>query len=196
MIMNLALTRARQLLVLIGALLKRILCCECLRRRRASRVECETLSSVNVVQDANRRYKHVVQKDWNSWDDTPETVEEHIERYREQLVAPASPSEPPPEEQIDYFRDMAPTIVAQQKICIANEQDNGGSQDGRFNRLTAKIDIPVVDGLDDWEEDTDGQGRDGWDDADENTTKQLIRQTRKELRQQRQQQQQHRNHYK
>ncbi|XP_055531016.1 receptor-binding cancer antigen expressed on SiSo cells [Wyeomyia smithii] len=193
MITNLVVTRIRHLLVLIGALLKRILCC-CSRRRRLSNVESETLNSVNVVQDVNRIYKNFAEKDWNSWDGTPATVEEHIERYREQLVAPVTPSEPPIEEQIDFFRDMAPTIVAQQKICIATERDDNGGLEGRFNRLTAKIDIPVVDGLADWDDDTEGHGRHGWDDADENTTKQLIRQTRKEQRQQRQQQHQYRNH--
>ena len=137
-----------------------------------------------------------MEKDWNSWDDTPATVEEHIERYREKLVAPVSPSEPPPEEQIDFFQDMAPKIVTQTKICIAPGAGEE-SQSSQFARLTASnIDIPVGDGLDDWEEDEDGgRGGAGWDDADENTTKQLIRETRKELRHQRQQQARNHHHY-
>lgn len=122
-----------------------------------------------------------MEKDWNSWDDTPATVEEHIERYREQLATSPPAKEPPPEEQMDFFQDMAPTIITQQKICIAEEQNDDPA---RFSRLTATIDIPVVDGLADWNE---VETRAGWDDADENTTKQLIRETRKELRQQRQQ---------
>lgn len=138
-----------------------------------------------------------MEKDWNSWDDTPATVEEHIERYREKLVAPVSPPEPPPEEQIDFFQDMAPKIVTQTKICIASEGEGGGGQ-SQFARLTASnVDIPIGDGLDDWEDEEGGGGRGaGWDDADENTTKQLIRETRKELRHQRQQQARgHHQHY-
>lgn len=135
--------------------------------------------------------QNVVEKDWNSWDDSPSTVEEHIERYREQLAAPPPPREPPPEEQMDFFEDMAPKTFSQPKICIAEDrpQDGNGSQ---FARLTAQIDIPVEDGLTDWNDDGP---RAGWDDADENTTKQLIRETRKELRQQRQQQQHQQQHH-
>ncbi|XP_055614163.1 uncharacterized protein LOC129760538 [Uranotaenia lowii] len=190
MFTNLLVTRIRHLLVTIGALLKRVLCC-CSRRRKASTSECEALSSVDVVRDVNsHKYKNIVEKDWNSWDDSPATVEEHIERYREQLAAPPAPREPAPEEQIDFFQDMAPQIVTQQKICIAGEDESGGRPE--FSRLTAQIDIPVVDGLADWDEEG---AQAGWDDADEGTTKQLIRETKKELRQQQRQQHQ-RSHYK
>ncbi|XP_065092449.1 uncharacterized protein LOC135713293 [Ochlerotatus camptorhynchus] len=188
MITNLVMTRLRHLLVTVAALLKRILCC-CSRRRKASTSESggggdAMLSSVDVVRDsAASRYKNVVEKDWNSWDDSPSTVEEHIERYREQLVAPPPPKEPPPEEQMDFFQDMAPKTFSQQMVCIA--EDGPGDGGAQFSRLTAQIDIPVEDGLTDWNDDGP---RAGWDDADENTTKQLIRETRKELRQQRQQQ--------
>lgn len=194
MITNLVMTRLRHLLVTVAALIKRILCC-CFRRRKAS--TCESggdamLSSVDVVRNsAGSRYKNVIEKDWNSWDDSPSTVQEHIERYREQLAAPPPPKEPPPEEQIDFFQDMTPKTFSQPIVCIAEDgpAEGGG---GQFSRLTAQIDIPVEDGLTDWND--DGQ-RAGWDDADENTTKQLIRETRKELRQQRQQQQQQHLHH-
>lgn len=199
MITNLVMTRLRHLLVTVAALLKRILCC-CSRRRKGSTSDGAgagdaALSSVDVVRDSGTRFKNVVEKDWNSWDDSPSTVEEHIERYREQLAAPPPPREPPPEEQIDFFEDMAPKTFSQPKLFIAEDRplDGSGSQ---FSRLTAQIDIPVEDGLTDWNDDGT---RAGWDDADENTTKQLIRETRKELRQQRQMQhhqQQHRGYYK
>ncbi|EDS27212.1 conserved hypothetical protein [Culex quinquefasciatus] len=197
MLSQLVMTRVRHLLLTIVALFKKLLCCFSRRRRPSSAGAGPgdaQLSSVNVVRDS-ARYKNVVEKDWNSWDDTPATVEEHIERYREKLVAPVSPPEPPPEEQIDFFQDMAPKIVTQTKICIASEGEGGQSQ---FARLTASnVDIPIGDGLDDWEDEEGGGGRGaGWDDADENTTKQLIRETRKELRHQRQQQARgHHQHY-
>jgi hypothetical protein len=31
------------------------------------------------------------ERDWNSWDDKPRTVEEHIEQYRENLVKTKEP---------------------------------------------------------------------------------------------------------
>lgn len=190
MITNLIVTRIRHLLLTIAALFKKVLCCFS-RRRKASTSECEVLNSVDVVRDVDRgRFKNVVEKDWNSWDDSPATVEEHIERYREQLAAPVPPKEPPPEEQIDFFQDMTPQVITQQKICIAEEDTT--TDPAQFSRLQAKIDIPVEDNLTDWNDDDQ---RPGWDDADENTTKQLIRETRKELRQQRQQQQHHNRAY-
>lgn len=143
-------------------------------------------TTVWVVCDSVLFVQNVVEKDWNSWDDSPSTVEEHIERYREQLVAPPPPKEPPPEEQMDFFQDMAPKTFSQPIVCIA--EDGPADGEAQFSRLTAQIDIPLEDGLTDWNDDGP---RAGWDDADENTTKQLIRETRKELRQQRQQQQHH-----
>ncbi|XP_052900774.1 receptor-binding cancer antigen expressed on SiSo cells [Anopheles moucheti] len=177
MITELVMNRIRQLLLAIVGVLKRAMCCFS-RRRKLSAGECEVLSTVSVDRypNAGRHGKNVPEKDWNSWDDSPKTVEEHIERYRETLAQPPSPTEPQPE--MDYFQDMAPQISSQPKICIATE-----TEPSDFSRLVAKIDIPVVNELEDWNE----GDRNGWDDADETTTKQLIRETRKELRAQRHQ---------
>uniref|UniRef100_A0A182ITG0 Receptor-binding cancer antigen expressed on SiSo cells n=1 Tax=Anopheles atroparvus TaxID=41427 RepID=A0A182ITG0_ANOAO len=172
MITELVMNRIRQLFLALIGVLKRAMCCFS-RRRKMSLSECEVLSSVSIDRDQSR-LKHVPEKDWNSWDDSPKTVEEHIERYRETLAQPSSPVEPQAE--LDYFQDMAPQILSQPKICIATE-----TEPSDFSRLTAKIDIPVVNELEDWNE----GDRHGWDDADETTTKQLIRDTRKELRAQR-----------
>uniref|UniRef100_A0A182UBV6 Estrogen receptor binding site associated antigen 9 n=1 Tax=Anopheles melas TaxID=34690 RepID=A0A182UBV6_9DIPT len=184
MITELVMNRIRQLLLAIVGVLKRAMCCFA-RRRKLSASECEVLSAVSVDRyPAGGRTtaggKNVPEKDWNSWDDSPRTVEEHIERYRETLAQPPSPTEPQPE--VDYFQDMAPQISSQPKVCIATE-----TEPTDFSRLVAKIDIPVVNELEDWNE---GE-RSGWDDADETTTKQLIRETRKELRAQRHQQNRH-----
>lgn len=43
-----------------------------------------------------------MERDWNSWDDKPRTVEEHIEQYRENLVKPKEP-EVIVEETVDLF---------------------------------------------------------------------------------------------
>ncbi|XP_035920053.1 receptor-binding cancer antigen expressed on SiSo cells [Anopheles stephensi] len=182
MFTELVMNRIRQLLLAIVGVLKRAMCCFS-RRRKLSASECEVLNTVSVDRypgggrGAGGQGKNVPEKDWNSWDDSPKTVEEHIERYRETLAQPPSPSEPQPE--VDYFQDMAPQISSQPKICIANETEPPSD----FSRLVAKIDIPVVNELEDWNE----GDRNGWDDADETTTKQLIRETRKELRAQRHQ---------
>lgn len=44
-----------------------------------------------------------MERDWNSWDDKPRTVEEHIEQYRENLVKPKEPEPVDPVETIDIF---------------------------------------------------------------------------------------------
>ncbi|XP_052861692.1 uncharacterized protein LOC128268599 [Anopheles cruzii] len=173
---ELVMNRIRQLFLTLIGVLKRAMCCFS-RRRKLSHGECEVLSSISIDRSAvgDVRSKHVSEKDWNSWDDAPSTVEEHIERYRETLAQPQHPAESPVE--VDYFQGMAPQILRQPKICIAED-----SQPRDFSRLTANIDIPVVNELEDWNE----GNQTGWDDADESTTKQLIRETRKELRAQRQ----------
>lgn len=42
-------------------------------------------------------------RDWNSWDDGPRTIEEHIEVYRENLVKSKEPEPVPEVENIDLF---------------------------------------------------------------------------------------------
>lgn len=42
-------------------------------------------------------------RDWNSWDDKPRTIEEHIEMYRENLVKIQEPEPVPEVEKIDLF---------------------------------------------------------------------------------------------
>jgi estrogen receptor-binding fragment-associated gene 9 protein len=44
-----------------------------------------------------------MERDWNSWDEQPRTIEEHIEKYRENLVKPKEPETPNEEESIDLF---------------------------------------------------------------------------------------------
>lgn len=41
-------------------------------------------------------------RDWNSWDDSPRTVDEHIEQYRQKLVQP--PATDKQEPAIDFFQ--------------------------------------------------------------------------------------------
>lgn len=42
------------------------------------------------------------ERDWNSWDESPRTVDEHIEQYRQKLVQPsdAAAAEAP----VDFFQ--------------------------------------------------------------------------------------------
>lgn len=44
-----------------------------------------------------------LERDWNSWDDKPRTVGEHIEVYRESLVKAREPEPDDEIEKIDLF---------------------------------------------------------------------------------------------
>lgn len=94
----------------------------------------------------------VVERDWNSWDDSPRTVSEHIQVYRENLVKPAEPEPVDEVEQLDLFAELQPQIVKQQKFYL-NQGGVNNQENSNFSRLTAGVDaeIPIsvssVDGL-------------------------------------------------
>jgi hypothetical protein len=44
-----------------------------------------------------------MERDWNSWDDQPRTIEEHIEVYRENLVKTKEPEVVDVVENVDLF---------------------------------------------------------------------------------------------
>ncbi|CAO1389834.1 unnamed protein product [Diamesa serratosioi] len=159
----------------------------CLGRKRSISGEFDQLTTVNVVNESPSYAKksNVQERDWNSWDNKPRTVEEYIENYRENLVKPKTPPPIDPVQKMDLFADMAPTIIKQKKLFLKGEQDN----EVNFSRLeaTAVAEIPITNELEDWEDDV---RQVGWDEIDDNNTKQLIREKRKELRTQRQTQQQ------
>lgn len=54
-------------------------------------------------------------RDWNSWDDAPRTVDEHIELYRQKLALQNSP--PPAEaKEPDFFQVVTGHFVVSAKI--------------------------------------------------------------------------------
>ncbi|XP_037920294.1 receptor-binding cancer antigen expressed on SiSo cells isoform X1 [Hermetia illucens] len=183
------------ILGIIGAF-RRALCCFS-RRRKPSQTDCEILQSVNVVSDTGRStevslfvkqlgtsllisiYRQGGEKDWNSWDDTPRTVQEHIDHYRQKLARPPTPKEPEPEP--DFFQDMTPQIKPQPKIFIPTKLESTQTD---FSRLQATTDIPIplAADLQDWAEEDPG----GWEELDSETATQLIREKRKEQRAQKQ----------
>lgn len=173
------LNQIKVLLLSFIGLFRRALCCFS-RRRKLSLSESESLQCVNVVVDNNYHMKKSNQgqeRDWNSWDDGPRTVEEHIEQYRQKIAKPPTPKSEEPEP--DFFSEMTPKIKPQLKVYLGQDAE----QDKRdFSRLEAKSDVPITVNadLEDWEEEDPG----GWEELDTETTKKLIREKRKELRHQ------------
>lgn len=87
-----------------------------------------------------------MERDWSSWDDSPRTVEEHIERYRETLaqkVAPAAAVSSQIEKEPDYFGDMEPTTIKQAKYLIASGSSNQQSENFTRLKATVQADIPI-----------------------------------------------------
>ncbi|KAG5684236.1 hypothetical protein PVAND_013474 [Polypedilum vanderplanki] len=160
-------------------ILRRALCCFS-RKRLDSGSHYEDRLEVVVSDSPNYSKKsNVMERDWNSWDDKPRTVEEHIEQYRENLVKPKEPESVDVVETLDLFADMTPQIKKQKKVFI--NQGGNSNNFNNFSRLeaTAVAEIPTTNELEDWNEETNQAG---WTEIDDQNTKQLIRETRKEMR--------------
>uniref|UniRef100_A0A1A9UZI5 Receptor-binding cancer antigen expressed on SiSo cells n=1 Tax=Glossina austeni TaxID=7395 RepID=A0A1A9UZI5_GLOAU len=167
------------ILSLIG-LFRRALCCLS-GRRKPSFSEPMT----NVVVDNNykgssqtNRTDLPPERDWNSWDDNPRTVQEHIEQYRQRIAKPPTPQTEEPEP--DYFKELIPVIQPQPKYYL----NNHNQQQIDLSRLEAKSDVPITlnADLEDWEDDETG----GWEEMDTEEARQLLREKRREMRNKRQ----------
>lgn len=85
------------------------------------------------------------------------------------------------------FQDMTPQIVKQKKVLLATEAN---SIPENFSRLQAnQIRIaPVGSDLEDW---SDDDAPAGWEELDDEKTKELIRENRRALRAEKQKHKQH-----
>ncbi|XP_059613926.1 uncharacterized protein LOC132260040 [Phlebotomus argentipes] len=157
----------------------------CLSRRRGQSLDCgdEDLQTVSVVTShRGARTKNEPERDWNTWDDTPRTVEEHIEVYRQKLSRKAD-DQGEREPEIDFFGDMEPKVVRQTKVLIRTDKE----PEKNFSRLTAASDatIPYAAELEDWVDDS----KSGWEEVNEDASR-LIREKRREQRAQQKMQRQ------
>ncbi|ALC48708.1 CG32536, partial [Drosophila busckii] len=180
------LQQIKLLLLGIITLCRRALCCFS-RRRKLSHSAGDQLQAVTIGGDfatttaraaatANGR-----ERDWNSWDDSPRTVEEHIEQYRQRMAQPATPPKEEPEP--DFFSELTPVIKPQPKYYL-NDATGATAAPTDFTRLQATDMVPISANpdLEDWVDDNAG----GWEELDTSQTKQIIRDKRRELRTQRQ----------
>ncbi|XP_023294283.2 uncharacterized protein LOC111677405 [Lucilia cuprina] len=167
------------LILSIVGLLRRALCCFS-RKRKPSYSEPMT----NVVVQSNlssspRITKSMAtERDWNSWDDSPRTVEEHIEQYRQQIAKPPTPQTE--EQEPDFFKELTPVIKPQLKYYLGDDTQTNTN----FSRLEAKTDVPITLNaeLEDWDDENSGD----WEEMDTEQAKQLIREKRREMRNMRQ----------
>ncbi|GAB0096003.1 uncharacterized protein DMENIID0001_114510 [Sergentomyia squamirostris] len=161
----------------IVTLLRRALCFT-RRRRNSLDASDEILQAVNVVSShRGSRGKNEMDRDWNTWDETPRTVEEHIEVYRQQMAQKVVHNSEMTEPDLDFFGGMEPKVIKQTKVLI--KKGNEPSAENKFSRLTATTDatIPYAAELEDWID----ESKSGWEEVNEDASK-LIREKRREMR--------------
>ncbi|EDW05624.2 receptor-binding cancer antigen expressed on SiSo cells [Drosophila mojavensis] len=179
------LQQIKMLLLGIVTLFRRALCCFS-RRRKLSHSGADQLQAVTIgdfpatAKPATSSNGGAKERDWNSWDDSPRTVEEHIEQYRQRMAQPPTPPKEEPEP--DFFSELTPVIKPQPKYYLDDAAPTPAPTD--FSRLKAQdiVPISVNADLEDWVDDNAG----GWEELDTSQTKQIIREKRRELRHQRQ----------
>lgn len=82
-------------------------------------------------------------RDWNSWDNSPQTVEEHIEVYREKLVKPVTPPANIEDKNIDLlFSELEPNIIKQARVLV-KDKNTKVEETPNFSRLEAKANVPI-----------------------------------------------------
>ncbi|KAH8300626.1 hypothetical protein KR044_012274 [Drosophila immigrans] len=181
------LQQIKMLLLGIITLCRRALCCFSRRRKLSHGNNNDQLQAVMVNGDfatANSATNgsNVRERDWNSWDDSPRTVEEHIEQYRQRMAQPPTPPKEEPEP--DFFSELTPDIKPQLKYYLGDAAPTTTTTTTTdFSRLKATDMVPISANadLEDWVDDNAG----GWEELDTSQTKHIIREKRRELRHQR-----------
>ncbi|XP_034118304.1 uncharacterized protein LOC117577575 [Drosophila albomicans] len=193
------LQQIKMLLLGIITLCRRALCCFS-RRRKLSHAGNDQLQAVMVGNDfatnssspnnnssgisATTNANGGRERDWNSWDDSPRTVEEHIEQYRQRMAQPPTPPKEEPEP--DFFSELTPDIKPQLKYYLGDAASaTTTTSPSDFSRLKADDMVPISANadLEDWVDDNAG----GWEELDTSQTKHIIREKRREMRHQRHQ---------
>ncbi|XP_034474105.1 receptor-binding cancer antigen expressed on SiSo cells [Drosophila innubila] len=179
------LQQIKMLLLGIITLCRRALCCFS-RRRKLSHAGNDQLQAVMIGGDIATKTNAAAnskERDWNSWDDSPRTVEEHIEQYRQRMAQPPTPPKEEPEP--DFFSELTPVIKPQLKYFLEDAAaSTSTAAPADFSRLKANDMVPISANadLEDWVDDNAG----GWEELDTSQTKQIIREKRREMRHQRQ----------
>lgn len=157
--MQVLLQAIKSVLFFIVSLWKRALCC--FRRRRRMSCDSVPLTAVGVISDFPRQAGGELEN-WNNWEDNntnykPNSIQEHIEYYRQQAMAARSISETEEETKEDFFQDMTPRITRQAKVFVdSGENDASKPNPSRLSLAPQAILVPEGE-LGEWEENS------GWE---------------------------------
>ncbi|XP_046446097.1 receptor-binding cancer antigen expressed on SiSo cells-like [Daphnia pulex] len=105
--------RIKGLILIILNVFKRVMCIFNKRRRKPSGdviMEC-------VVTESSTDKNRDKMIPWNTWEEKPATVEDHIEQYRKSLTKLRSASEEIAHEP-DFFNDMTPEIKTSNSLKL------------------------------------------------------------------------------
>lgn len=142
----------KSLLFFFVGVWRRALCC--FRRRRRMSCDSVPLTAIGVVPDypgASCSSNSNEIENWN-WEDSnpnaykPNSIQEHIEYYRQQKQKIAIKNqvvEPEDEVQEDFFEDMTPRITKQTKVLINDEDENYKSNSSRLSLAPQPIIVTV-----------------------------------------------------
>lgn len=157
---------------------KRALCCF---RRRKRVNDFVPLTQVGVVSDQSPMSTET--ENWSDWNEPilnehskPNSVQEHIEYYRQQAIAARQIKEEVSETQENFFDDMTPRITKQPILYINEEKEESNT----FNKLSLAPDSVNIlsQELEEWDEDT------GWEDQTLDVdAREALKETRRQARQ-------------
>lgn len=195
--------RIKSLCLIFIGLWRRALCC--FRRKRRPSCDALPLTTVHVVNNCSTNTRNTENESdmnsWRNWDEesknkTPNTIQEHIEFYRQQAIAARTQQlqqdvEDQTHAEIEhYFEDMKPKFTGQTKILIKNGAADSVNTPSQFhtqetNRLSLNPEmISTINGgqLGEWQESAweNEAGDDSWE---VNT---ILREKRRQEREQKQ----------
>ncbi|XP_077295848.1 uncharacterized protein LOC143918055 [Arctopsyche grandis] len=147
------------ILVLLGAI-RRALCCFRSRRRSYTNDTDDCLTDVGIVPNRN-------DEDLSPWDNKwsndpinrPQTIEDHIQMYREKIQQTNIPEKDKQEEELNnLFQEMAPQNITQKRILI-DSGNRSRSNNSDMSRLAVSTEGMAQGDLGEWLEESGS----GWD---------------------------------
>lgn len=130
----------------------------CFRKRKLSYRETEQLTQVISNEDFPNS------DNWSEWGhnafkEEPKTVKDYIERYRDNTIKLHSEKLDEPQEQENFFEDMAPQIIRQTKVLIKNKNDEfSGLKGNRLSVTDDRVNVACSSELGEWDENSGWEG--------------------------------------
>lgn len=138
--------RLKSIFLFIIGIFRRALCC--FRRKRHPSCDSIPLTAIGIVPNNINGQNDF--ENWN-WDEAnqkndckPNSIQQHIEMYRQQTVLARQKSQDAQEEvQENFFEDMTPKITKQTKVYLNNDNSEGNNVSARLSLNAQGIAVTV-----------------------------------------------------